>query len=142
MDILINLLFTSLMCSLSNVKEVCLTAPEVSETRVHPADFVSAFKALSVVTLGGGPEERGGAQIRPPLHGAACLHRGIRTCARRLSADGARHGGGQEVPVSCEFVHVLSQYIGRLISSTWSLCYFVDSVKKKAWIWIESSKME
>lgn len=83
-------------------------APEVSETRFHPADFVSSsrFKALSVVSLGGGPEERGRAQIRPPLHGAARLHRGIRTRARRLSTDGTCHGGGQEVPVSCEFVSI------------------------------------
>lgn len=68
-----------------------------------------------MVTLGGGPEERGRAQIRPSLYGAARVHRGICACARCLSTDGTRHGGGQEVPVPREFVCRFLWFLPNLI---------------------------
>lgn len=56
-----------------------------------------------VLVLGGGTKERRRAQIRPSVYGAACIHRGVCPCAWGLPAHGARDGGGQEVPVPCEF---------------------------------------
>lgn len=75
------------------------------------------------VVPGGGAEERRRAQIRPPLYGAARIHRGVCARARRLPAHGTRHGGGQEVPVPCEFDFAVLLYSsGRLSAdlSAWT----------------------
>lgn len=61
----------------------------------------SHFCVVALV-LGGGAEERWRAQVRSPVHGAARIHRSVCSRARRLPAHGTRHGGSQEVPVSCE----------------------------------------
>lgn len=109
-DILIKLVFTSLMCSLSDVKkQVPPDGPwglgnvfsRLNSMLAFWGFFLTSFSAL---TPGGGPEERRRAQIRPPFNGAARVHRGVCSCARRLFTDGPRHGGGQKVPVSCESV--------------------------------------
>lgn len=103
------------MCSLSDVKKGDIRPPDGPRGLANVfSDLISCwrFKAFfltrpSVLTLGGGPEERGRAQVRPPLHGAARLHRGVCSCAGCVPADGTRHGGSQKVPVPCESVFCL-----------------------------------
>lgn len=56
---------------------------------------------------GGGAEERRRAQVRTLVYGAARVHRGVCPRARGLPAHGPRHGGGQEIPVSCEYAGLL-----------------------------------
>lgn len=100
-DIPIKLLFTSLMFS-KRCKDRGYP-PRRSRKCIFRFNF--RFKAFSLLAfLGGGPEERGRAQIRPSLYGAARVHRGVCSCARCLSTDGTRHGGSQKVPLSCESV--------------------------------------
>lgn len=107
--------FTGLTLPLSYLKDGDHRADAPRSRKCVFAGQISS--PLSVAPLGGGPEERGRAQIRPPLYGAARVHRGVCTRARRLPTDGTRHGGGQEVPVSREFV----SFLGTLINSTSSL---------------------
>lgn len=53
-------------------------------------------------SLGGRFEEKRRAEVCTPVHGASCVHRGLRSCSRGISAHGTRYGRDQEVPVSCE----------------------------------------
>lgn len=69
------------------------------------------------LVLGGGAEERWRTQVRPLVYGTAHIHRGVCPRARGLSTHGARHGGGQEVPVSCESCWLVVVWGGGSIDS-------------------------
>lgn len=78
---------------------------------------------IFVLVSGGRAEERQRAQVRSLVYGAARIHRGVCPCAGGLPAHGPRHGGGQEVPVSCEsyFVGLLLLSGGLSDLSAWTL---------------------
>lgn len=67
---------------------------------------VISFFFFALVS-GGRAEKRRRAQVRPLVYGAARIHRGVCPRARSLPAHGTRHGGGQEVPVSCKSLSLL-----------------------------------
>lgn len=87
--------------SMRDKNKVCDALASAAPLRSRSLAFSCSSEPLPFVrSAGGGAAEGRRSQICSPGHGTACIYWGDGTHTRSLSANGARHGRGQEVPHS------------------------------------------